>query len=301
MRPLPVRAGVVCLLGAWLGVALAGCGSEPKGPRAGSPTRLIDADAVVSAYNARATRFSSLWARASVVLEGEDAEGRDLRERAEGHLQVIPPTDIAISLGKLGETNLYFGSNDLYYWWFDMVDSEAKAAVFGRHDLVTAAKVDLLGLPIQPLDLIETLGITPLPTDLGRVVARPGPEPGTIVLAAPTHRGVRRITVDQASSEPTRIELVGAGGRVLLAVELSRYRLIGGLGEGEDPIRVPERAIVRMAGFDGELRISLHEPERRNIRAVAFDLGKLLDVYRITDLTDLDEAENALAEPEPLP
>jgi hypothetical protein len=76
-------------------------------------------------------RVTSLWARASAVIEGEDAEGRDLRERAEGHFQIIPPDQIALSLGKVGNTNLYFGSDDTFYWWFDMIDSERKIATVG--------------------------------------------------------------------------------------------------------------------------------------------------------------------------
>jgi hypothetical protein len=259
-------------------------------------TRLIDADAVVESYNARAERFTSLWARASVVLEGRDAEGRRLRERAEGHLQIVPPDRVAITLGKLGETNLYFGSNEFFYWWFDMADSETKSATFGRHDLVTGDKIDRLGLPMQPLDLIETLGITPLPADQGRVVARPGPEPGTIIVAAPTSRGVRRITMDRERFEPSRIELIGPGGRALLDVELSRYRLMDRIPTEEPPLRVPERVIVRTAGFDGEVRFSLHEPDRRNIREIAFDLVRLIDLYRIPVLIDLDETEDALGE-----
>lgn len=289
------------LAGAALGAALmllGACAQTADRRDHEQSTRLIDADALVESYNARAERFTSLWARAAVVLEGRDAEGRKLRERAEGHLQVVPPDQVAITLGKLGETHLYFGSNEFFYWWLDMADSETKSATFGRHDLVTSDKVDRLGLPMQPLDLIETLGITPLPTDLGRVVARPGPERGTIVVAAPTHRGVRRITMDRERFEPSRIELIGPGGRALLDVELSRYRLMARIPTDEPPLRVPERVIVRMAGFDGEVRFSLHEPDRRNIRGIAFDLVRLIDLYRISSLIDLDESEDHRSEGE---
>lgn len=295
--PTIIRRFAGGALGAAL-LLLGACGSTADRPDQPPAARLIDADAVVEGYNARAERFTSLWARAAVVLEGRDAEGRKLRERAEGHLQVVPPDQVALTLGKLGETNLYFGSNEFFYWWFDMADSETKSATFGRHDLVTADKVDRLGLPMQPLDLIETLGITPLPTDLGRVVARPGPERGTIVVAAPTHRGVRRITMDRELFEPSRIELIGPGGRALLDVQLSRYRMMARIPPEEPPLRVPERVIVRMAGFDGEVRFSLHEPDRRNIRGIAFDLVRLIDLYRIPALIDLDGAEESQAQGE---
>ncbi|USN98576.1 MAG: hypothetical protein H6810_10430 [Phycisphaeraceae bacterium] len=276
---------LACLV---LAILPAGCGSSPKsGGDHSQPAPLADAAAVVKAYNARTSRVTSLWARASVVLEGEDAEGRDLRERAEGHLQIVPPSDVALTLGKLGETNLYFGSNDTVYWWFDMIDPDFKVASFGRHRLVTPEKIDRLDLPIDPLDLIEALGITTLPDD-GSTKVAPGPEAGTLMLAAPAHRGTRRITIDREHSEPGRIELLDDDGQTLLEADLSRYRLIAGLDPGEAPLRIPERVNVRLAGFDGEIRLSFYEPTRREIKPVAFDPAKLADVYGIDALEDLD-------------
>lgn len=275
-----------------------GCGSSPDAARDPDeiPITPVNNSDVVGAYNARAERITSLWSRASVVLEGEDAEGRDLRERAEGHLQIVPPNHVAITLGKIGETHLYFGSNDALYWWFDMTDSGFKVARFGRHALVTPEKIDRLGLPIHPLDLVETIGITPLPVDPANTETIPGDESGTTIIVTPT----RRVTIHSGRAEPSRIELTGPDGQILLGVDLSRYRLMGGLEPGEAPLRIPERVRVRMAGFDGEIRISLFEPTRREIKPVAFDPSTLADVYGLDALLDLDRpAEDPGAPPVP--
>ncbi|HHN77500.1 MAG TPA: hypothetical protein ENK11_02335 [Phycisphaerales bacterium] len=283
-----IRAhGFVALLLLGVAACLTGCGSTPEAGGGGGAVVPLDADAVIAGYNARASRVTSLWARVAVVLEGKDAEGSALRERAEGHLQIVPPTDVAITLGKLGETNLYFGSNDRLYWWFDMTDSAMKVARFGRHALVTPEKIDRLGLPIHPLDLVEALGITPIDATGAEVV--PGDEPGTFVITAPSRRGLRRVTISGDRFEPSNIELLSPGGEVLLDVELSRYRLLAGLDPGEVPLRVAERVRVRMAGFDGEIRLTLHEPTRRAIKPIAFDPAKLADVYGVHALYDLDE------------
>ncbi len=278
--------GVLLLL---LGIAgsMAGCGSAPEAGAGGGAVVPLDTDAVIAGYNARAQRVTSLWARVAVVLEGKDAEGSPLRERAEGHLQIVPPTDVAITLGKLGETNLYFGSNDRLYWWFDMTDSALKTARFGRHALVTPEKIDRLGLPIHPLDLVEALGITPI--DPAGADVTPGEQPGTSVITTPARRGLRRVTVRDDRFEPVNIRLLSPGGGVLLDVDLSRYRLLAGLEPGEAPLRVAERVRVRMAGFDGEIRLTLHEPTRKAIKPIAFDPAKLADVYGIGALYDLDE------------
>lgn len=274
--------------------ALAACksggDSTPGSSGSRSPDRgkIVDPAPVIERFNARAERVTSLWARASAVIEGEDAEGRDLRERAEGHFQIIPPDRIAMSLGKLGNDNLYFGSDDTFYWWFDMIDSQRKIATVGRHASITPAKIDALGLPIDPLNLIDALGITPLPTDLGSVVARPASDRSAVVLSAPTRRGVRRYTIDRETGEPSRVELIGPGGVAALDVSLTRYRLIRGLEQGEDPLRVPERIVVRMNGFEGEIRFELYDPERKDIRPVAFRVDLLIDAYGIDELVDLD-------------
>ena len=282
----------------------AGCegdGASKQPDRNGYRTAaFVDAMPAIEAYNARAERITSLWARASVVVEGRDAEGSKLRERAEGHLQIIPDNRFALSLGKLGETNLYFGSNESLYWWFDMTDSSYKTAHFGRHEYFAPDKIHEQGLPLHPLDLIEALGITPLPAGSGRVVARQGPDEGTVVVAAPTRRGVRRVTMDTETGEPSRVELIGAGGRIMLSVEMERYGLMAGLGSGEAPLRMPERVTVVAAGFDGEVRFSLFDPDLRSIRPVAFDPGTLADAYDVDALFDLDleqmEAEATPAE-----
>lgn len=288
---------IVTLLAASL---LAGCRSADSTPEQPVRSRLIDPAPIVARFNERTTRMTSLWARASVVIEGEDAEGRDLRERAEGHFQIIPPDRVAMSLGKIGNTNLYFGSDETYYWWFDMIDGDNKVATVGRHAYATPEKIESLGLPIDPLDLIDTLGITPLPTDMGQIVARQGPEAGSVVLSAPTRRGVRRYTLDETTAEPSRVELIGAGGVPVLDVTLSRYRLLKNLDQGEAPLRAPGWIVVQMRGFNGEVRFSLEEHDRRKIRPVAFQVDRLIDAYGIQRLIDLDAPPPGAPTTEPM-
>jgi len=81
---------------------------------------------VVAAYNARVSAFGRVWARVTAVYRGVDDAGNRLSEQAEGHLQIERPDRVALSLGKLGETYLYLGSNESRYWWIDLVDAAGR-------------------------------------------------------------------------------------------------------------------------------------------------------------------------------
>jgi hypothetical protein len=62
---------------------------------------------------------------------------------------------------------------------------------------------------------------------------------------------------------------------------------------------VPGRIVVRMRGFNGEIRFELYEPERKTIRPVAFRVDQLIEAYGIDALVDLDEPATP-ASPEPM-
>jgi hypothetical protein len=142
------------------GVAIAGgAGGGKAGPVAGAPGgptyRML-----ANAQNARAARLGKLWARATVSIDYRDSEGRKRWEQGEGHFQVIQPSKLALSVGKLGEVFLWIGCDEERYWLIDT--KGAKAAYVGRHELVTRGKIEALGLPVPPRDLIALAGMSPV-------------------------------------------------------------------------------------------------------------------------------------------
>lgn len=276
---------------AWLG----GCELLQTRPGAGAVAQEVPAYAEVARrYNERVAPLTDLWARATAVVEGVDAQGERLREQAEGHLQLQPPRHLAMSLGKVGETYLYLGSNDERYWWFDMVDADAKVGFVGRHEDVTDDKIRALGLPVEPLELVELLGVTPLPEGegaRGRVRAVEGGARWQIV--TPARWGTREVRVDPKTMEPSWIRLLDQEGRPLALAELDRYDLVQG-APSPSP-RVAGRLTVRTPRFRGDVRLSLYDHAVGRTRAVAFDLERLQRVYRLDEMKDLDAAEGGAA------
>lgn len=272
---------------------LAGCAgpgetetSRPVAPRALEPGTK---DAIFDAWANRVVGLERLWARVTVVVDTVDAEGEPVREQAEGHLQIVQPRRVALTLGKLGETYLFLGSNDERYWWFDTVDRDRRVAVTGRHAVVTPRKAAALGVPVHPLELIELLGIVaPTPEDRVAFRAEPGPAAGEIALVRDLPAGRLTWVVDDQRFEPVRVEIADDTGAVVLAAAHEAYGFARVRENLAARPRVPGRVIVEVPGIPARVRLALYEPENREIRPVAFDYERLLRAFRIDTVRDLD-------------
>ncbi|GJM18337.1 MAG: hypothetical protein DHS20C14_05500 [Phycisphaeraceae bacterium] len=244
-------------------------------------------ETIAAAYNARVDGLDRLWARAVVRVEGEDAAGKRLREQAEGHLQVIRPDMLALSMGKVGKSFLHLGSDAEHYWWFDSIDEDNEVGMIGRHEIATPEKAAALGLPVHPLDLIELLGITELPEGSRRVGW--SKDRTRAVFTVPARWGSRWVWVDPVTFEPSRIVLADRDLGVVAEAELSRYEIVRIDGDATRQPRVATRVVVTTPGFEGFARITMSEPRNRSIPSVAFDLDKLMRRYRVDQLVDVDD------------
>lgn len=274
------RVGVAVVLA----VLLAGCRGGVRHPR---PVPGVTAAQVVEAQNARVAGLERIWARASVQVTSTNDKGRRLRDQGEGHLQVVQPWSIALTLGKLGQTQLYLGSNDQYYWWIDLVDSSDKVAVFGRHEYVTSAKADVLGVPIHPRDLVHLLGVTPLPGEAGEQTLEWDARSHAGV-RVPTQSGSRRVWFDVSNMQPTRVEMFDSDGVLTLTADLDRYDFVNVVGDATLKPQIPERIDIRIAADDTHVKISLYDPENRPIRPTAFDFERLVKGLGVDTIYDLD-------------
>ena len=278
------RISVVLTIAA-LGAMLAGCTTTREPERVIQPAPPYGE--IVERYNDRVSQLGRLHARAVAAVDGTDAEGRRLKEQAEGYLLIERPDRLALMLGKLGDTNLYLGANAESYWWFDMV-SEEKLALVGRHDAITRRKTDALGLPVRPLDLIELSGLTPLP-EAGGTTARDAR--GNLVVTTSLPRGTKVMTLEPRSLRPISITLLDLSGEEAVTAELGQYAPVTVEGDGAARPRTATRVVARPAGFDAEIRLTLYEPKNRSLNARAFDVDRLIRIYRFADdeVVDLDE------------
>ncbi|MEM0984362.1 MAG: hypothetical protein AAGI17_10475 [Planctomycetota bacterium] len=276
-------------------LALAGCQSAPSEAPASDVAAAAEPVAQAPAYEQIAPRYaarvrpmSRLWTRVTARYWGEDASGNPLNEMAEGHLQVVRPDDVALSLGKLGETYLYLGSNPEKYWWIDLLDADNSVALVGTHAEATPRRIAALGLPVRPPDLIELLGVTEIAAEGGRVDF--GEREGELIVTSPRPVGWVRLWVDQETLEPRRIALLEESGDERIHADLEAYqRLLGVVSE--TLFRVPRRAVVNAAGEEWTVRLTLNEPRtNHSIRDdLVFNPDRLFQRFGVKDIIDLDE------------
>lgn len=261
-------------------VLLAAC-STPK-----RPAEIPAAVAIVDAHNARVGPLDRLWSRASVRVEGRDAEGSKFSEQGEGHLQVERPDRVAVTVGKLGEVYFALGANEDRYWLIDVSDSDRRVMLVGAQSLATPEKAAALGLPVHPRDIPLLLGLMPL--DAAAVSGPEWDDGDRAVLRLPTRWGSAALRYD-----PRSLELVGstafdADGAVLAEATL---RLHGAVTDenGMQPVgRLPQRIEIRVPDFDGFVRMQLGEPRVRPINQTVFNPDRLRRAYRVGEVIDLD-------------
>ena len=290
-RAAIVAASVAATL--WIAACTSGPGGSPE-PRSPAPTEAE----VVDAWNTRVDGLARLWARAVVVVQTTAKDGSRTTDQGEGHLQIITPDRVALSLGKnVAGTFFWLGSDNTRYWWINMLDEDHTFALVGRHDRATPARAAELGVPVHPLDLVEILGILPFETGAG-AGARDGPlkwDPsvGGYELRTPGRWGEQRIVVAPLTFEPILIELLDAGGKVVVRARHERWEGVIRREGGGLPGRLATRVLIDLPTIDACVTVSLSEAENRGSRMpdAAFDLDGLLRRFRIGEVIDLDADE----------
>lgn len=245
LRPL-LRGPAVTVVA----VSLFGCCCCTAPPRdAGAPVadgNPMPADAptvaqLVAAHNERASSIERLWARSVIEIEFTDEDGKERFEQGEGHLVLEKPHNSAMTIGKVGQTKLWAGSNSEHYWLFDTLN---QSTLYLGPPPADAEKVYRSPLPVQPRDLPLLLGIGTIDVDAA--------SPELVSAAAPTSAAVNAETANDAltlawrdnryvldlspagkplryhfspiSLLPTRIELLDRAGTPVITAELSRPR-----------------------------------------------------------------------------
>lgn len=249
-------------------------------------------------YNQRVERLDRLWARAVVRVEYEDDSGERRREQGEGHLQLIQPANLALSVGKLGETLLWLGCDDARYWLFEM--HEADHVQVGRHANLGKPCNRPAGLPAHPLDVIELLGVTPLPltwpgvSDSQAVGDTKWSASGEwVIVDAPGYAGYRRLFLDADSLLPQRIEIYAHPSRELtLTATLSEYQPVTVRAGGPRP-RSASRVIIHSERDRGSMTIDLGDMSdgrgrSGRLSAEVFDFEALMENFRPDRVTVLD-------------
>ncbi len=289
------RAGAGGALAVLAALALlVGCAAD--GPARSSDERLAAASSVTrleiaERHNARTARLDRLWSRAAVQLRYADRDGKLRREQGEGHLQVVQPAKLALSVGKVGEVIFWLGSDERRFWWFEL--GENSRAGVALHENATAPCIGDAALPVHPLDLLDLLGVTPIPASGG--AAPMVDRRGQLVIDAPAQGGARRLFFDPETLRPVRIELWRAGEREpAVYSELDEYARVDIPGVGGVDPRAASRVRVVHRDSDSEIILFLSDISDGSrfgrLSPEAFEFATLVESLAPRRVEILDEA-----------
>lgn len=86
-----------------------------------------------------------------------DSGGRSRSFHVDGVLFYLAPSNIRFDLKALGARQFLFGSNDSDYWVYSKQEDRFECGRYGDPNMAD------LDMPVHPRDLIDALGLTPIP------------------------------------------------------------------------------------------------------------------------------------------
>jgi hypothetical protein len=281
-----------------LGVlACAGCSGASKGGSAPLDTRRAEGltyNQIVTRWNERAALLERVWARAAVSLSWKDEHGRSRYEQGRGHLQMVQPGQLALSVYKLGEVLFWFGADAERYWLIDR--SDPPSARYGRHGRLTFERMRAFELPATPMDVAAMTGALPLP-ELSMMNAPVLYRSDDVVRGGvrfELRQGWRtlRYFVDTEQMVPRRVELLDQNGRVVVVAEQEAYGGVDVAGHGGIRPLFPSRIRVHHQETGATLTLSLEGMASRSpagaIAPDAFDFASLVQRFGPMAIHDLD-------------
>lgn len=261
--------------------------------RAGGPERYSQ---IVEKYNARVVHLNTFWSRADLRLEYLNEDGERQRDEAEATIQYELPSKFSFMISKLAEHYFTLGCDAERYWWIDRKVTPP-TVVFGRHAAATREKVALLGVPVLPLEIVECLGVTPLPTPPNSAETQWSPLRQLIVFRLPagTGRGGEiEYWLDPTTLDPARIRIFDAAGKVTIDCRHEVPTMVDVGGRPDGATRIAAKLRVLIPQRETTLTISLNSMENRSMKnSKAFDLVALRAAYRVVREIDLDSVKNA--------
>ncbi len=287
-----------CAVGsALVGVVALVAGCAGSAPRDSIDTRadaaLPSYESLAARYNERAELLGRVWARAVVEMRFVDADGRNKSEQGEGHFQFIAPSRLALSVGKLGEVIVYLGCDDQRFWWFERGDADRVSVC--RHENAGTACSESIGLPARPLEIIDLVGVLPLPERGGKVQRSTRGEIVVDIPSAGGGGGFTRLAMDESRLEPSMIGIYAAGAtQPVLLARLDEYANVQIAGRGGIPPRMASRIFITHDESDTEIRLWLAAMtdgvRERRLPPEAFSFDALRKAFNPREVRVLDAA-----------
>ena len=284
----------------WLAVGLALCGVMLAGCQGTKQASVAEARTpnrplppygdIVRQYNDRTDRLTRLWARAVVSITFTNERGERRNEQGEGHLQMIQPSRMALSIGKVGEVLAWIGCDEERYWLIE--PKESKRAYVGRHSQITPEKIARLGIPAAPRDMIRLVGVTPLPQPTPGIIYGWAPGGETVLVEETVGRQIWRSEIHEVQMRPVKIELLDAADRsILVSASLEDYEAVTLRGVGGYFPRTASRITASQPNDGSQMRVSLagmNDGGGSRLSDDNFSFEALIEALGVSDVVDLD-------------
>ena len=270
-----------------------GPGADAPPDRSVTPT----VSEIAASWNARVARLDRFWARTVVTMRYLDADGDEKSAQGEGHLQRLDWYNVAVSVGKLGETYFWFGADRDRYWFFDLSESDRRRVVYGRHDELTRAKGQLLSIPVPPRQYMRFAGLSAFPTRIdGASVKRIARD--RLEVSFTDRAGDWIYIIDERTFYPISITSIDDNGDPEVRSELSDYRTVRIENPGSSIIQAPGRIVIEHVPSATSITITIDgqmiDGRRANKpKPGAFDFEALFDAFGpIDEALALDEIDD---------
>ena len=291
-----MRSAIATLIFVMCVVLLSACRAGPTqiAPDVAGP--LPTYEEVYAQAEARVGALDRFWARATVGLRYKDAEGERHYEQGEGHLQFVRPSQVALTIGKLGETYLLLGCDDERFWWIERLNT--KRAFVGGQNGARDLAIERVGVPVLPTDLLFLADLVPwpLPGDAyaGKVIDadRDGLDPSAVFAVEFNESGrTRRVYLTRTVFDPVGVDLFSDDGRLIASSELSMHERVLNHIEPTRQQRVPSRMKVDVPSAESRIELNLKDMEisDRRPKAVVFDLDGLIRRFGIDEVIRLED------------
>ena len=286
--------GLLALLGVL--VCLSACRARPAPISPTDAGPLPTYEDVYAQAEARVGALDRFWARATVGLRYKDAEGERHYEQGEGHLQFVRPSQVALTIGKLGETYLLLGCDDERFWWIERLD--IKRAFVGGQTGARDLAIERVGVPVLPTDLLILADLVPWPAPdgeyAGRVVEsdREDLDPSAVFAVEFNESGrTRRVYLTRTVFDPVGVDLFADDGKLIARSELSMHERVLNHIEPTRQQRVPSRVKVDVPSAESRIELNLKDMEisDRRPKAVVFDLEGLIRRFGIDEVIRLED------------
>lgn len=276
----------VCAFMAASLLIFAGCSSGERTSSDASPPQLAE---WVRAHNAEIARFDTLWARGIISISWTEPDGASRYEQGNAHLQFDRTQGVALSVNKLGETYLWFGSDGERSWVIEPRDDRARIAEPVPGGNANDAFV------FDPAHMIGLLGIgeVPLPGD-------PGVRTSGATISIDRDALAWTYEFDPQSARLVRVRVEDQDGLLAHATLAEPLPVVLPDEGGFFPLVASSARIEYARGGGGLLRLTLETLEARSITPAVFDVEYLVgpDVYDVEAVEYIEASDLVVAEPE---